>query len=91
MAYDAQFPKDPDAVLDFTRDWSAWLGTDEIVNSTWIAEAGITIDSSSNTLTTATVWLSGGTPFGAYIVTNRITTVGGRTDDRSFLITVAER
>ena len=95
MAYDAQFLKDPNAVVDFTRDWSAWLGTDTIATSTWVVPTGLTIGTGgtapTNTTTTATVWLSGGTAFGTYIVTNRISTTGGRTDDRSFLIVVMER
>jgi len=45
----------------------------------------------SKTATSATVWLSGGTAGQSYIVTNRITTAAGRTEDRSFTIRVEER
>lgn len=84
-------PKDPDAVLDFTQDWSKWLGTDTITASDWVLESGITEDSSTNNTTSATVWLSGGTDGCSYTVTNRITTTAGRIDDRSFVVAVKER
>jgi hypothetical protein len=85
--------KDPDAVLDWERDWGPWLADlgDTIQSSTWIVPAGITKTSESNTTTTATVWLSGGTAGLRYTVTNRIVTAGGRTDDRSMVVFVNER
>lgn len=85
--------KDPDAVLDWNFDWSNWLdGDEEIDVSTFIVSSGITVASSSNTATSATVWLSGGTA-GVYRVTNRVTTtsIPARTDDRSITIRVKER
>lgn len=86
--------KDADAVLDYEMDWTSWLATspeDNLASSTWEADDGITIDSDSNTTKKATVWLSGGTPGKTYVVTNRIVTAGGRTDDRSFYIVVRGR
>lgn len=85
------YVKDPDAVLDYVIDWSDWLDSDTISTSDWTVETGITEDSDSNTTTTATIWLSGGTVNDRYIVTNRIVTVGGRTDDRSISIYVREK
>ncbi len=85
------FIKDPDAVLDYVIDWDDWLGTDTIATSTWAAEAGITIDSDTNTNTTATVWLSSGTAGTEYIVTNEIVTAASRTDNRRLRIRVEER
>ena len=85
-----RFIKDPDAVLDYVVDWSTWLGDDAIATSTWTVPAGITKDSSSNTTTTATVWLSGGTTGAEYTLINRIVTAGGRTDDRSIAIMVMQ-
>jgi hypothetical protein len=69
------FTKDPQAVLDYEIDWSAWLtaaGDDTISASSWTATTGITIDSDSNTTTTATVWLSGGTAGNTSEITNHI-------------------
>jgi hypothetical protein len=84
--------KDPDAVLDYRVDWTAWLQASEtITTSTWILESGIVQNSTSNTTTTATVWLSGGTAGTAYKVTNRVTTNQGRTDDRTIKVFVTDR
>lgn len=79
--------KDPDAVLDYQHDWSTWLGADTISTSTWTA-SGLTVDSDSNTTTTATVWLSGGTTGQVVTVTNRVVTAGGRTEDIELVIRV---
>lgn len=86
------FTKDPDAILDYGFDWSQWLGGGEqITSSTMFASPGINVNSSSNTTTSATVWLSGGTAGFPYTVTNRITTNQGRTDDRTITIRVQNR
>jgi len=85
------FTKDPNAILDYAVDWSRWLAGDTIAVSAWIAPDGLTKVSETNTATKATVWLSGGTAGQTYTVTNRITTAGGRTEDRSFTIRVEER
>lgn len=79
--------KDPDAVLDYQHDWSTWLGSDTISTSTWIA-SGLTVDSDSNTTTTATVWLSGGTPGQVITITNRVVTAGGRAADAELVIRI---
>ncbi len=85
------FAKDPDAVLDYSLDWSRWLAGDEIAASEWIVAVGLTKASATNSPSKTTVWLSGGTAGQVYIVTNRITTAAGRTEDRSFTIRVEER
>lgn len=77
------FIKDPDEVLDYVRDWSAILGDDTIATSTWVVPSGITKNSDTNTTTTTTVWLSGGTLGEDYALVNRITTAGGRTLDKT--------
>jgi hypothetical protein len=85
--------KDPNAVLDYTFDWSEWLDaiTDTIASKTIVAETGITNDSSSISGKTVIAWLSGGTAGVTYRVTCRIVTAGARTDDRSIFIKVKER
>jgi len=85
-----QFVKDPQEVLDYQVNWSDWLDTDTISTSAFVVQTGITKDSSSNTTTTATVWLSGGTNGSRYVITNTITTSDGRTAERSFIIKVSE-
>lgn len=85
------FLKDPSAILDYQFDWSDWLGTDTISSHTVTASAGLTVTTSTATATAVTAWLSGGTAGQAYTVTNRIVTVGGRTDERSMSIQVLDR
>jgi hypothetical protein len=82
--------KDPNAILDYSIDWSDWLDTDEISTSTWTVPTGITKTSESNTTTVATIWLSGGTAGTTYTLLDRITTTGGRTMDQTFKIYVKE-
>lgn len=83
--------KDPDSTLDYTIDWTAWLGTDTISTSTWTIGSGLTKQTDTKTSKTATVWLTGGTAGTDYTATNRIVTVGGRTDERSMRVQVRQR
>ncbi len=83
--------KDPDGIEDYGFDWSAWLGTDTISASVWIVPDGITKESDTNDTTTTTIWLSSGTSGSHYNLTNRITTLGGRTEDRTGVLKVKER
>jgi hypothetical protein len=87
------YVKDPDAVLDYTIDWSDWLGENETISTrTVIADTGITVDSSSIVDgTSVMIWLSKGTVGQYYRVTCRIVTTAARTDDRSITIQVEER
>ena len=87
------FTKDPVAVLDYQFDWAAWLATDgdTIASHTITADSGITVDSSSATVDTVTVWLSGGSEGVTYTVDCEITTAAGRTDSRKMSVTVTDR
>jgi len=86
--------KDPNAVLPFVWDWTAWLadqGDDTITAHEILTDGTITVDSTANSATTVTAWLSGGTAGDNILVNCRITTAGGRTDDRSITIMVRDR
>lgn len=88
-----QFPQhDPDAILDYRISWAVWLDGDTIDTSTWILPDGTVLDSDAHTHTSTitTVWVRGATS-GVYTVTNRITTAGGRSDDRTVNIPVRHR
>ncbi len=87
------FTKDPDAVLDYSVDWSAWLAGDQIATSSWLLEEGALLEvvSDAKTMTKTTVWLRGGQKGTTYLVTNRIVTMGGRTDDRTITVKVEDR
>lgn len=84
--------KDPSATLDYTIDWTAWLAGDTITGTpVWTVPAGLTKADESHTTTTSTVWISGGTIGSTYTLSVRVTTTGGRTDDRSIALVIADR
>lgn len=97
------FIKDPSAVLDYKFDWKAltngsgtsdWLAVGETISTkTVTASSGITADSSTitDTNTSVTVWLSGGTHGVDYAVTCRIVTSAGRIDERTVTIRCQDR
>ena len=85
------FAKDPDATLDYTIDWSLYLGTDTIVTAVWTVPLGLTKVAESKTTTATTVWLSGGTAAAEYQVACRITTAAGRIDDRTIAIVMRQK
>lgn len=97
------FIKDPSAVLDYKFDWKAltndsgtsdWLASGETISSKTItASSGITVDSSSitDTNTSVTVWLSGGSAGNNYTVACLIVTSAGRTDERTITIQCRDR
>lgn len=91
------FIHDPDATLDYSIDWSAWLQPGEtIVASTWHGvpdemTIGTDAHAPSHTDTKTTVWLSGGHRNRRHKITNRVTTSAGRVDDRSITLTVRHR
>lgn len=77
--------KDPNEVVDYQFDWTHRLATGEtILTSQFIKESGdVTLGSTNITGAVTTVWISGGTTGTVSILTNRITTSGGRTWDES--------
>jgi hypothetical protein len=73
--------KDPNAVLDYTFDWTDWLTpvADVIVSVTWLPSTGITVSTTpppTHTSTTATAFASGGVLDADEFLTCRITTAG---------------
>jgi len=86
--------KDPDATLDYSFDWTPWLGADNLSGSTWeITPSGAPIVPGSDIYTTktTTVYITGGEIGVEYTLTNRVTTAAQRTDDRSIKIRIQER
>jgi len=84
-------PKDPDELLDYTVDWAEALGGDTIASSAWTVPSGITRGTDSNTATTATIWISGGSADQNYSLLNRITTAGGRTREQTCTLRVSAK
>ena len=86
------YVKDPDAILDYVFDWGPWLDGDEITSSSWNVQSPLTNESADiPTISTTRIFLSGGVEGENYIVTNHITTQGGRIDERSMEIRVRQR
>lgn len=85
--------KDPDAVLDYPIDFSAWLAdiSDTYLNHSVLVTGGLSVVSSSQALGVITPVLSGGNVGETATFTVRIVTVGGRTDDRTFYLKIQER
>lgn len=89
--------KDPNAVLDYTLDWTDWLAgiTDTIATATAALTGGLVLDDITHDDTTVTLWLSGGTVGSTGSARVRITTVGTgarpRTDDRTVYFKIKER
>lgn len=84
--------KDPDALLDYSFDFTEYLApdNDSITSAIFVLDEGLTEEHSSHTNTGAVVWISGGVT-GTSRVTCRITTAGGRVDDRSVFLKIVER
>lgn len=89
----AKFKKDPHATLDYEFDWSAWLldVSDTIASVTWVLSGTLVNVSSSFTTLTATIFVSGGTEGEDETLTCRITTTGGRIDDRTAILKITPR
>ena len=95
----AVIEKDPDATLDYSFDWAAWLAAvgDSIASVEFLVDPSLTIENVSHDATTATAWLSGGvapaTGANTLRVTCRITTTNTppRIDDRSVFLKIVER
>ncbi len=91
MGLENIFEKDKDAELDYTVDWTLWLGTDDISSVTWIVPTGITEENVANNTKIATIWLSGGSLGETYQVVCRMETAAGRKDDRTLFIKIVEK
>jgi hypothetical protein len=89
-------PKDDLAILDYQFDWRLWLQPEEdIVGIPVVTADGLTLNPNGNAtvvnLNVVTFWLGGGTIGGEYPVSCLITTNQGRTDERSFVLSVVQR
>lgn len=97
--------KTPDEVLDYIVDWAAatnnvpgasdnWLAVSESIASIDVSsDTGINIDSSSITdsSTSVTLWLSGGTAGTNYDIAVKVTTSSGRVAVRTIRIKVISK
>lgn len=93
MSFIRTIIKDPNSTLDFRFDWTAWLAaiTDTISSVSWVLSSGLTQVSASNTTLVATAFISGGVLDDTETLTCRITTAGGRIEDRSVFLKIQSR
>jgi hypothetical protein len=91
----ATITKDPNATLDYTFDWTAWLAPlegDTIIAAELLADPALTITAQSIVGGNKVIaYISGGTAGELHQVTCRITTLGGRIDDRSFYLRMLDK
>jgi hypothetical protein len=92
------YTKDPSDVLDYGFNWSDWLGTDTIAESTWSISptetGGVAADpdqAASATSTETLIWLQGGVVGHIYTITNRIVTLGGREKELSLQLRIIDK
>lgn len=86
------YRKDPNALLDYAIDWSAWLPDgDAITTAVWTVPDGLTRDHDTLAGAVATVWIGGGAVGTVYRLTCQISTAAGRSAERSISIEVIDR
>ena len=89
--------KDPDATLDYSEDWTAWLAAASVVPDTIASATAVTasltasVDSVSFNTTKVTAWVSGGAVGEKIALVFQIVTAGGRTDERTLYLKVKDR
>jgi hypothetical protein len=84
--------KDPEAVLDYSIDWTDWLAdVSDTISAATVTVSGITKNTSTNTSVKVTAWLQGGVPAQMPSATYQIVTTGGRTDERTIYFNIKER
>jgi hypothetical protein len=98
--------KDKDEIIDYSVDWSRFLGSDIISAVTWFIDDasgvktqvsnasvvnGLQFVTGTNTTTVATARFSLGTNNVRYTITCRITTNGGLQYERSIFLRVKEK
>jgi hypothetical protein len=89
--------KDPNAVLDYSWDWNAWLASStpaDVIQSFQILLSGSPTASTGSTAMVSgvvTAMISGGVVGETIAATCRITTVSGKIDDRTVYLKVKEK
>lgn len=94
-------PKDPDAIRDYGIDWTADIGANTIVTSTWLLndedwpDTGATLSNEAQSIkadgTGTIIRLGGGTLGESYKVTNRVVLSNGERDDKTEILKIKAR
>ena len=89
--------KDPGSTLDYTIDWTNWLGSDTVSSVSYTLDSGITTSTAiggsatATTSTTTRVNITGGTAGTIYNVKAEMTTTEGRVVVRNFRVKVEDQ
>ena len=86
--------KDPDAVLDYSIDLTAWLALtvgDTLASVVVTNSPGLTKLSQATAGALATAWFLGGVRGATEWATYRFTTAQGRVDDRTIYFLIGDR
>jgi hypothetical protein len=88
----ARYVQGVDEVVDYSIDYSAFLGNDTIVASSWTCDvsssSGLELSKSSYSTTSTTIWVAAGLAGYAYRLLNHVTTAGGRQFDRKMWVKI---
>lgn len=79
-----KFNKDPSAIKDYGFDWTLWMSSGDVINTSTFSADTLSVTSSSISSYHTTCFISSGTVGGLHTVTNRIVTAQGRTEESSF-------
>lgn len=87
------FKKDPNANIDYTFDWTAYLTplSDTIASVIFVGDPGLTVSRISFNTLTATCYVAGGQLNSNLNLRCQITTTAGRVDDRSITLKIVTR
>ena len=86
------FLHDPQAILDYYIDWTAWLAGDPVSVSTWeTPDIAVTLSQEAIVGGLTQVWVAGGLSGTVVPLTNHIVTVGGREEDRTLYLIVRDK
>lgn len=84
--------KDPNAILDYSWDWTTWLDAlPDTINTATVTGDGVTVASTMTVGKIVTAFISGGAVGETAIVTCRVITTGGRQEDRRIYLNIVER
>ena len=88
--------RDPDSTLDYTIEWADWIPPgDSLASVSMSCSPTPTIISSTTppavSGTRVVVWLTGGVAGTVYSLLCRVTTTGGRTDERTVQVRTVSR
>ena len=86
----ARLEQDKDEAIAYTMNWAGDLNSSTLAAVTWTIPSALTNESQSNTTTTATVRLSGGTAGQVYKVECSVTSATGEDMQAHFLLAITE-